>query len=343
MLLDRIVAVTLIVMAGLVGIDAVLPEISPAPAPAQTLAVTASLLPLNRDDPGMTQVGALRFAGAVQLTSPDARFGGISGLRDGGGDRLIAVTDTGNWLTLATIESRGRLVGVATVVMASLPQPDGQPAARKADVDAEAVEHDPTTGITTVVYEQQHRLAHFTGINARRPASLTQPPASTEVITAMTGWPANGGGEAMALLPGGARILLAEGARRPDGTIRALLTRAGETVEIGVQPLPGYSPTDAIALDGHRILVLHRRFSGFGGWSAALTRVDLAPALAGNAAAPLPQRLLARFEAPLTFDNMEGLALRRHGGRTFLYMISDDNLSRVQRTLLMKFELSETP
>jgi hypothetical protein len=343
MLLDRIVAATLLASASLVGIDAVLPDIPPAPAPARALAVTASPLPLNRDDPGMTRVGMLRFAGAVQLTSADARFGGISGLRDGGGDRLIAVTDTGNWLTLATIERRGRLVGVGTVVMASLPQPDGKPAARKADVDAEAVEHDPATGITTVVYEQQHRLAHFTGIDARRPESLAQPPVTTEVITAMTGWPANGGGEAMAVLPEGARIILAEDARRPDGAIRTLLTRAGATVEIGVQPLPGHSPTDAIALDDHRILVLHRRFSGFGGWSAALTLVDLSPTLAGKADAPLPQRLLARFAAPLTFDNMEGLALRRQGRRTFLYMISDDNLSRAQRTLLMKFELPEMP
>ncbi|MFZ4110102.1 MAG: esterase-like activity of phytase family protein [Polymorphobacter sp.] len=343
MLLDRIVVATLLASASLIGIDSVLPEIPPAPAPAQVMVVTATPLSLNRDDPGMTQVGALRFAGAVQLTSSDARFGAISGLRDGGGDRLIAVTDTGNWLTLVTIERHGRLVGVGTVAIASLPQPDGKLAARKADVDAEAVEHDPATGVTTVVYEQQHRLAHFTGISARRPESLTQPPAAAEVITAMTGWPANGGGEAMAVLPSAARIILAEDARRPDGAIRALLTRAGDTVEIGVQPLPGYSPTDAIALDGRRILVLHCRFSGFGGWSAALTLVDLAPALTDNTAAALPQRLLARFEAPLNFDNMEGLALRRQGGKTFLYMISDDNLSRAQRTLLMKFELAETP
>jgi hypothetical protein len=36
---------------------------------------------------------------------------------------------------------------------------------------------------------------------------------------------------------------------------------------------------------------------------------------------------------------MEALALRRDGGRTFLYIASDDNLNSLQRTLLMKFEL----
>ncbi len=339
MVFERLFAAAILLSASLAGADALRPESPPAIVPAKPVNVTTRALPLNPDDPAMTVIGALRFAGALQLSSSDSGFGGISGLRAGAGDRLIAITDTGNWLTLATIERHGRLVGVKDVRMAPLPQPGGKPPLRKADVDAEAVEHDAATGVTTVVYEQMHRLAHFTGIDARRAETLARPPVDTEVLTAMTGWPANGGGEAMAMLPGGARIILSEDARRPDGAITALLTRAGTTVEIGVELLPDYKPTDAIALDDHRILVLHRRFSGLGGWSAALTLVDLAPVLAGDLATPLPQRLLARLEPPLTFDNMEGLALRRHGGRSFVYMVSDDNLNSLQRTLLMKFEL----
>lgn len=338
MWLERIFAAVILVAAGLAGADALRPETPPAIAPAKPIAVTARPLPLNPDEPGQVSIGALRFLGAVQLSSRDPGFGGISGLRAASGDRMIAVTDTGNWLALATIERGGRLVGVRDVRLAPLPQPDGKSPLRKADVDAEAVEHDPATGITTVVYEQQHRLAHFTGIDARRPESLARPPTATEYLTAMTGWPANGGGEAMAVLPGGARIILSEGARRPDGAIMALLTQDGATREIGVAVLPDHSPTDAIAVDDHRILVLHRRFSGLGGWSAALTLVDLAPALAGSTAA-LPHRRLALLAAPLTFDNMEGLALRRVGGRIFVYLVSDDNLNAAQRTLLMKFEL----
>ena len=335
---ERLFAAVILVAAGLAGADALRPETPPAIALARPIAVTARPLPLNPDDPAMVRNGALRFLGAVQLSSRDPGFGGISGLRAAGGDRLIAVTDTGNWLVLTTIERRGRLVGIRDVRMAPLPQPDGEPPRRKSDVDAEAVEHDPATGITTVVYEQLHRLAHFTGIDARRFESLARPPADTEYLTAMAGWPANGGGEAMAVLPGGARVVLSEAARRPDGAIAALLTRTGTTREIGVALLPDHSPTDAIALDDHRILILNRRFSGFGGWSAALTLVDLAPALAGDTA-PLPQRRLALLAAPLTFDNMEGLALRRAGERIFVYLVSDDNLNAAQRTLLMKFEL----
>ena len=39
-------------------------------------------------------------------------------------------------------------------------------------------------------------------------------------------------------------------------------------------------------------------------------------------------------------DNMEGLAVRRGpNGETFLYVISDDNYWRLQRTLLLMFEV----
>jgi hypothetical protein len=37
---------------------------------------------------------------------------------------------------------------------------------------------------------------------------------------------------------------------------------------------------------------------------------------------------------------MEGVAIRREAGRIFVYLVSDDNFSKVQRTLLLKFELA---
>jgi hypothetical protein len=73
---------------------------------------------------------------------------------------------------------------------------------------------------------------------------------------------------------------------------------------------------------------------------AALILVDLAPVLGGALpTAALPGRMLARWVPPLTLDNMEGLALRRQGDRFFIYLISDDNLNSLQRTVLMKFEI----
>lgn len=337
MQIERIFAGAVIAAALSTGAVALKSPPAVAPAPL-ALPLSATTLPLDRDDPARTELGALRFMGAVLLRSSNPMFGGLSGLRAGRGDRMLAVGDTGNWLAFSTVEHGGRLVGVADGVIAPILQPDGGAAATKSDGDAEALEWDAASGAATIVYEQDHRLVHFAGIDADRPASLAAVPTRTERLTAMTGWPSNGGGEAIAVLTDGIRIVISERQQRPDGSHVALLTRGGTTVEIGVGGAEDHAPTDATALDDHRILVLNRRFSPMG-QSSVLTLVDLAPALAGAVTAPLPARELARLAPPLTLDNMEGLAIRRSGGRTFLYMVSDDNLSGLQKTVLLKFEL----
>ncbi|MFZ4690429.1 MAG: esterase-like activity of phytase family protein [Polymorphobacter sp.] len=340
MLIERILSAGVLLTAATLAVMALQPETANAvPAPA-ALTLTVTPLPLDRDDPARAEVGALRFLGAVQMRSTNPLFGGISGLRAGPGGRMLAVTDTGNWLAFTTTERGDRLVGVADAVLAAIPTPDGQPITSKAQGDAEALEWDAGTGGATIVYEQQHRMVQFSGIDAARPATLARQPDRTEFLTAMAGWPENGGGEAMAVLPGGTRVIIAEHARRSDGSAPLLLTRSGTTTEHGLALIPGFSPTDAIAIDDTRILVLQRRFSPLGGWAAALALVDLAPMLGPSPpATPLPQRELARLQAPLTFDNMEGLAIRHSGDRLFVYLVSDDNLNSLQRTLLMKFEL----
>ena len=49
------------------------------------------------------------------------------------------------------------------------------------------------------------------------------------------------------------------------------------------------------------------------------------------------------FDADLSHqvDNMEGLAVHRSGADTVLTMVSDDNFSAIQRTLLLQFTLVE--
>jgi hypothetical protein len=342
---EQIFAGLILVSAAAAGAQALRPEPPPIIGNAGGVTVSTTALPLNADDPALSQIGALKFLGAVHIRSTDPRFGGISGLRAGkptaDGLQLLSVTDTGNWFAFTTIEAGGRLTGVANAVIAPLLQPDGKPPAAKSDVDAEALEWDPETGTAMVAYEQQHRFAWF---NTVTPASLDQPPARTDHLTEMVAWGANNGAEATALLPDGSRIAFAESARHPDGSLVALLTRGGTTRTIAVTGVEGFSPTDAVALDATTLLVLHRRFSPLAGVGAAITRVDLAPALAAApASTPLPATLIARWQPPFTVDNMEGLALTRIGTRRFLYVISDDNLNSLQRTVLMKFELPEAP
>jgi hypothetical protein len=52
----------------------------------------------------------------------------------------------------------------------------------------------------------------------------------------------------------------------------------------------------------------------------------------------------ALFEADMSYqiDNMEGLSVHRTtGGELVLTLISDDNFSMIQRTLLLQFTLAE--
>ena len=326
----------LLTLAAAAASDALPDRNSMAVAHLAPLKLTATPLPLDRDDPAAARVGALRFMGAVQLRSTNALFGGLSGLRAGTGMRMLAASDTGNWVAFDTVERNGWLTGVANAAIAPILRPDGHPAISKADGDAEAVEWNPATGDATISYEQDHRLVHFTGIDASRPETLTRPPVATERIEGAQGWRANGGGEALAVLPGGARIVICEDAARGLWH-EAFLTIGAATRRIEVSAPDGLSPTDAVALEDRRVLILYRRFSPLA-QQAAVGIADLGPVLAGSAAT-VDVKIIARWQPPLTLDNMEGMALRRDGGRVFLYLVSDDNLLPVQRTVLMKFEL----
>jgi hypothetical protein len=53
----------------------------------------------------------------------------------------------------------------------------------------------------------------------------------------------------------------------------------------------------------------------------------------------LEARVLLTLAPPLLADNFEGIATTSEGGRTMVWIISDDNHENFQRTLLVKFAL----
>ncbi len=87
------------------------------------------------------------------------------------------------------------------------------------------------------------------------------------------------------------------------------------------------------------LLVLERSFSRLRGVGMRIRRVALA-SVAPGATVDGP----ALFEADMGYqiDNMEGLSVHRTaGGELVLTLISDDNFSMIQRTLLLQFTLAE--
>ena len=97
----------------------------------------------------------------------------------------------------------------------------------------------------------------------------------------------------------------------------------------------GYVPTGATTLANGDVLVLLRRFDllGFRSRIRLLARSDL---VAGGMA---QSTLVATLSRPLVSDNFEGIAAVETPGGTLVYLLSDNNFTALQRTLLLMFRL----
>ena len=105
-----------------------------------------------------------------------------------------------------------------------------------------------------------------------------------------------------------------------------------------VVPHDPFSVTSAALAPNGDLFLLERRSSLAGGVGMEMRRIAAADVREGARMDGEVVVSLAYQDANI--DNMEGLALRRGpNGETLLYMISDDNYSARQRTLLLMFEL----
>jgi hypothetical protein len=102
--------------------------------------------------------------------------------------------------------------------------------------------------------------------------------------------------------------------------------------------VPGYRVSDATLLPDGRLLILNRRFEWLEGFSLVVTIADARGLRPGDT---IESREIARLQPPLTIDNMEGVSVAVENGRTIVWLVSDDNFSPLQQTLLLKFALIE--
>lgn len=277
---------------------------------------------------GGRTVGALRFISGWELRSADPRFGGISALaltRDG----FVALSDSGTVMWLGGTRRRP-----SSLRLAPLAEGPGN-SERKADRDSEAIAFDPA-GRVWVTYERHNQVWRYSP-GFRRAEASRQPPE-------MRHWRASSGAEAMARLHDGRFLIFSEGSGSVARSSDLLLFDRDPTdprarADRMSYRLPeGFAVTDAALLGGGRIMTLHRSFSVTGGVAASLGIADLAEFRRGAVIVP---RIIATLRPPLTVDNMEALAIERRGGKTHVWIASDDNFSTLQRTLLMQFALDE--
>jgi hypothetical protein len=289
-------------------------------------------------EPARTRFGPLTFRGGLSLTSSYRDFGGISSIRVGAdGARFLAVTDKGRWLRGRIVYEGARPVGIADAEMAPILGPDGKPIAARRWYDTEALAEDG--GTVFVGIERVHRIVRFdygrSGLLARG-TPIAVPPAFARL-------PNNKSIECLVFVPKGAlaRTLMAISERGLDeaGNIRGFLIGGPSPGEFSVRRIGDFDVSDCAATPGGDLLLLERSFSTFQGVGMRIRRVPLGDVKPG---ATIDGAALIEADMGYQIDNMEGLSVHRAAdGALVLTLISDDNFSMLQRTLLLQFGLAE--
>jgi hypothetical protein len=301
---------------------------------ADPVAVRATRVPLNPQDPRQRVVGRLEYRGGLHLVSDDPRFGGISSLRvQPDGQRLVAVTDEGWWVCARLVYRDRHLQGVEGVEMGLLLGPDGKAPEGKDARDAESLALLPDGGFI-VGFEREHRLLRYPAGTGRPDGVAVPYPSPPELEKA----PFNGGIETLVVLRGGALFALTEDWIEKDQVV-GWTGGPNAWKRLGLRFEQALRPSDGALLPRGDVLILERAYNPQRDIvNVRVRQIDREAIRPGSA---LGGRLVAEFAPPLTLDNYEGIsAVRDLSGETHVYLVSDDNLNPAQqRTLLLMFAL----
>lgn len=266
--------------------------------------------------PGSAGAPGWEIEGVWQYSAESLLFGGYSALLAVSGNRLRAFSDRGFRMTLTEPDQSGAPPRISRQMVAREDAHDLW--------DIESATRDPATGRYWLGYEHRHAIHRFT-----RESAI----AGKRDLTADVDWGANGGAEAMTRLADGRFVILPEGGRK--GVIFASDPVEGASLQRFAfrNPAPGFAATDMAQLPDGRLMVLMRDVVW--AWPAFTSLIAIGPPPeAGGTFAP--EKVL-QLDPAIPRENYEGLALRpRADGRIDVWLISDDNLSVMQRTLLAK-------
>lgn len=297
---------------------------------------TVTAIKLDPDDRHRSRIGDLIWRGGVDIQHSDPRFGGLSGLHvSPDGKRLTAVSDRGYRVTASLGYAKGSLADVSGIRIARLKRSNGAPA-KGGWHDAESLSPDGNGGFL-VSFERRHRIVAYATKNgtalADKPRRLALPENAAEQ-------PFNGGIEGLARLCDGRFIAISEKAKfEGNEDTRSMWIGNGDSWRKTAYPAyQAFSPTGAATLPDCSVLVVERSFNVVEGVRARIVRL---PATAFDPGNKITTQELGYLAPPLSVDNMEGIAVRKGDAReTLVYLVSDNNYSGYQRTLLMMFELA---
>jgi hypothetical protein len=302
-----------------------------------SIEVNARPIPLfDPRDRSRVRFGSLEYRSGLVLTSRFRGFGGLSGIRlDPKGERFIALSDKGGWFTGRIVYSGREMTGLADVEAAPMLGPDGRPITARGWYDSESIALDGS--LVYVGLERVNQVLRFDfskGFTRSRGEVVPLPPAAKKL-------PNNKGLEALVMVPrgqplAGTLIAISERGLDANGNLIAFLVGGPSPGQFSIRRTENFDVSDAVLLSGD-LLILERKFSWLTGVGIRIRRI-LLKSVAPGALVDGP----SIFEADLSeeVDNMEGIdAHVTADGDTVLTMVSDDNFSMLQRTLLLQFKL----
>jgi hypothetical protein len=294
-----------------------------APPTAVSVRVEVTPVPLDPRDPSRRSIGSFVYAGGIEIKGAGSTTTfELSDLRIVSGDRLVAISDHGNFFEARLLfDGADRLSGLVDARLVPLVGERGE-LLTDTDADAEGLELLPD-GDRLVTFEAPDRVWRYPADgSAPRPAS--RPDAifpANEGMEAITRYPAAGPDAYLIGSEGGTIWLCSLSASCRETTFGALVPSG-----YGLTALSAYGEDGEFA-------ILGRAYDSIRG-------VRISVRLIGTTGAPggrvLDEMTMA---APLTIDNFEGIAVvPRSNGGIRLYLVSDDNGSAAQRTYLLAFD-----
>jgi hypothetical protein len=281
--------------------------------------------------------GSLEYRSGLVLTSGFRGFGGLSGIRlDAKGERFISFSDKGSWFTGRIVYSGREMTSLADVEAAPMLGPDGRPITARGWFDSESIALDGS--LVYIGLERVNQVLRFDfakGFTRSRGEVVPMPPAVKKL-------PFNKGLEALVFVPkgmplAGTLIAISERGLDGEGNLIAFLVGGPAPGQFSVRRTDNFDVSDAVLLPPGDLLILERKFSWLGGLGIRIRRIPL-QSIGPGAVVEGP----SIFNADLgqEVDNMEGIdAHVTAEGDTVLTMVSDDNFSPIQRTLLLQFTL----
>ncbi len=269
---------------------------------------------------------SLELVSQLTLSSPDARFGGLSSLElSQDGQAALMTTDQGAFVRARIIREEGKITAVSDINITMMIGKNAQPMTPfRRDAEGLAVAQD---GRIFVSFEGWHVVMDFASIDVQG--------FNLPRVDEMKGLARNSGLEALAIDEDGTLIAIPERSGDLNRPFPVLRFRDGVwDSRLSVSRSGGFLPVGADFGPDGRLYVLERKFLGFWGFASRIRSYAM-----GEDALQDEETLL-RTPAG-THHNLEGISVwATSDGEIRVTMVADNNFWSRLRSELVEYRLN---